>query len=201
MKQPTTGFTLVEVIMTVSLATILMLVITYMIFQIYNFNAYTFAQANEVESARRGVAVWVRDVKEMTFGANGAYPIVVAEPNRLVFYSDIDRDEYIEYVEYLLMSETLYKYSTNPIGNPPIYNPDNPDVVFTLSEYIQNIDQVVPMFRYYDNNGEEILTPQTAITDIRYIEINIIVNIDPIRAPGEFMLKGSATPRNLKDNL
>jgi len=195
------GFTLIETIVIISLSTILMLVITYAIFQMYQFNAYTFAQANEIESARRGVGIWVRDTREMTFGDNGSYPIAIAEPYRLSFYGDVDRDQYVEYVEHVLLGTTMYKYSTNPTGHPPTYSPNNPDITFTLSEHVQNFEQGVPMFRYYNNSGTEILNPQAMITDIRYIEMNIIVNIDPIRSPGEFMLKGSATPRNLKDNL
>lgn len=195
------AFTLIETVVTISLSTILLLVITYIIFQIYSFNAYTFAQANEVETARRGVGGWVRDAREMTFGDNGAYPIAIAKPNRLAFYSDVDHDQFIEYVEYLLEDTNLYKYSTNPVGSPPTYNPTDPDATFILSEFVQNLEQEVSLFRYYDNLGQEILDPQAFISAIRYIDISLIVNIDPLRSPGEFMLKGSATPRNLKDNL
>jgi len=76
-----------------------------------------------------------------------------------------------------------------------------PDSVEILSEYIQNGLQNVPIFNYYDSAGVELVSPATMISDVRYITMHIIVNIDPLRSPGEFMLQGSAAPRNLKDNL
>jgi hypothetical protein len=70
-----------------------------------------------------------------------------------------------------------------------------------MSEYVQNGNQDRVIFQYYNSNGVLIASPQAMISDITYITMNIIVNIDPVRSPGEFMLQGSAAPRNLKTNL
>jgi hypothetical protein len=66
---------------------------------------------------------------------------------------------------------------------------------------VQNLPQGQLTFRYYTDTGTLIANPSAMISDIRYMRINLIVNIDPARSPGEFMLQGSATPRNLKENL
>lgn len=195
------GFTLIEMLVVIALFTILSLAITSAVAQIYKLNSATFEQANEIDYARRGLLTWVRDAREMTYSANGAFPIVRAENHRMGFYSDIDKDLSVEYVEYVLSTTTLYKYTYEATGTPPVYATTTPARTETLSEYIQNTLQNQITFRYYNDAGAVIANPQASISDIRYITMNVIVNIDPARSPGEFMLQGSATPRNLKENL
>lgn len=197
----TTGFTLVEMIMVISINTMLLLVISQSVISLYKNHGYTYAQAEEVESARKSISSWSQDAREMTPAANGSFPIVRVEPNRFGFYSDVDRDNGVEYVEFVLTGTNLYKHIYNPIGYPATYNLTSPDESFLLSVYVQNLTQGVTTFLYYNNTGTVIANPSAMISDIKYIEMSVIVNIDPLRSPGEFMLKGSVTPRNLKDNL
>jgi len=195
------GFTLVEMLMVIAINALLMVAITSTIVFIYQTNSYSFAQANEIEASRRGVGFWVRDAREMTLAATGAYPIAVLENNRMAFYSDIDKDNLVEYVEYSLSTTTLRKRTYNPVGYPPMYSTSTPDSTEIISEFVQNISQGQKVFTYYDTAGVELASPAAMLTDARYISIKIIVNIDPVRSPGEFMLQASAAPRNLKDNL
>jgi type II secretory pathway pseudopilin PulG len=195
------GFTLVEAIVVVALNTVLLLVITSTITQLYKNYGYTFEQSNEIEVARKGLGTWVRDAREMTTGANGAFALVKAGTSTIGFYSDIDKDNSIEYVEYALgTTTTLRKYTYNPTATSS-YSTTTPSSVEIMSEYVQNGNQNRVIFQYYNSNGVLIASPQAMISDVTYITMNIIVNIDPIRSPGEFMLQGSAAPRNLKTNL
>jgi prepilin-type N-terminal cleavage/methylation domain-containing protein len=195
------GFTLTETVVVIALFTILSLAIFEAVTQIYKFYGATLEQSNEIEVARRGLTTWVRDAREMTFAATGAFPLGRVESHRMGFYSDIDKDLSVEYVEYVLSTTTLYKYTYEPVGTPPVYSTTTPTRTEILSQYVQNLPQSQLTFRYYDTNGTLIASPAAMISDIRYIRINIVVNIDPARSPGEFMLQGSATPRNLKENL
>jgi hypothetical protein len=195
------GFTLVEAILVVALNTLLLLVIINTITQLYKNHGYTFEQSNEIEVARKGMGTWVRDAREMTTGANGAFSLVKAGTSTIGFYSDIDKDNSIEYVEYVLgTSTTLRKFTYNPTASST-YSTTTPSSIEIMSEYVQNGRQNVVIFRYYNSNGVLIGSPQAMISDVTYITMNIIVNIDPVRSPGEFMLQGSAAPRNLKTNL
>ncbi|MES2966493.1 MAG: hypothetical protein V4668_01745 [Patescibacteria group bacterium] len=197
-----TGFTLIEALVIVALNTVLLLAITSTVTQLYKNHGYTFEQSNEIEVARKGLGTWVRDAREMTSGANGAFAIAIAGTSTLGFFSDIDKDNSIEYVEYSLgTTTTLRKYTYNPTGYPATYSTTTPTSVEILSEYVQNGRQNIEVFKYYNSNGVLIASPQAMISDITYITMNIIVNIDPLRSPGEFMLQGSAAPRNLKTNL
>lgn len=189
-----------EVIVVTAVSTVLMLVITSSIVSIYRTNGYAIAQAQEIDTARRGLQTWTQDAREMDFAANGAYPVVSAGPYSLSFYADIDPDAVTELIQYELSSTTLYRRVHKASGFPATYDLSNP-AIFTLSEFVQNELEGVQLFRYYNSNGDEILNPNAQLTDIRYIRIELVVNIDPVRSPGEFVLSGSATPRNLKDNL
>lgn len=194
------GLTLVEAVMAVGLYTLLTLAIFDTVLALYRNNAYSFAQADEVNNARRGLFAATQDLREMTFGEDGTFPVVVKEPNRIGFFSDIDRDESVEYVEFLLASSTFYKHTHNATGSPPVYDFSSPDETEILSEFVQNAVNGTSTFFYYDTNNT-LLGTSSLLTDVRYIETQLIINIDPLRSPGEFMLQSSVAPRNLKDNL
>jgi hypothetical protein len=133
----------------------------------------------------------------MTFADDGTFPLAVMDEYEIGFYSDIDRDNSVEYVEYILASTTLTKYVYNATGSPPVYNLGSPDLTYTVSEYVQNDIQNNSIFTYYDVSGNPG-TATTSITDIRYVPVSSIVNIDPVRDPGEYMLRSSASIRNLE---
>lgn len=194
------GLTLVETVVVIALYTIL----TGMIFtaaqSLYQTNNFSAAQAEEVDHARRGMTRLTRDLREMTYAEDGTFPVAAIEDHLIGFYSDIDKDNSVEYVEYELATTTLYKRTYNAVGSPPVYNFSSPDKTETLSLYVQNIDQATSTFFYFDTNNTA-LSSTSLLTDVRYIRAQIIVNINPIHAPGEFMLRSGVAPRNLKDNL
>jgi len=195
------GFSLVEVIIVSTLYTILMLVISYTIMQLYQQNAYTFAQSHEIDLGRRGVMTWMTDARNMSLGADGSYALATLNPYEIAFYADIDKDSSVEYVRYVLEGTTLYKYIHKASGFPAAYNRSTPTETHILSEYVQNQLQATPIFTYYGGDGLPLASPNAMVTDARYVHMMIIVNVDPLRSPGEFKLQGSITPRNLKDNL
>ena len=189
-----------ETIIAIGIYTVLMLAVFSSITSLYRYNAYSIEQSGEVDNARRGITEWNRDAKEMTTAEDGTWPIAVIEPHRLGYYSDTDSDDSVEYIEYTLSGTTLTKNTYNPTGSPAVYNLLVPDTVETLSEYVQNSNQATSTFFYFDNAGNT-LSSASPIIEVRYIQMQIIVNIDPDRNPGEFMLRSSLAPRNLKDNL
>ena len=145
------GLSLVETVIIVALFSILMIVISESVASFYRLNAYTIAQAYQVDAARRGVDLLVRDLREMTFADDGTFPLVSMGTTSVGFFSDIDRDSSVEYVVYRLASTTLMKYVYNATGTPPTYSTSTPAETSTLSEYVQNSLQNVPMFVYYED--------------------------------------------------
>ncbi len=197
LRQKQRGLTFVETILVISLFSILMLVVSNSIISFYKFNSYTISQAYQVNSARRGIELLVRDLREMTYADDGTFPLAEMGEHTVSFYSDIDRDDSVEYIEYELASTTLYKRVYNATGSPPVYDTVTPDETHTISKFVQNNLQGTTTFMYYDGNGSPAVAT-TTITDIAYIEAQVIVNIDAARNPGQFMLRSSAALRNLK---
>ncbi len=195
------GFTLVETIVVITIYTILIIAISTSIFNLYQSNNYTIAQSNEIDSARYGLQTWISDAREMTYADDGTFPIALIEPHRVGFYSDVDSEPSVEYVQYELATTTLYRKVYKATGSPPVYNLVVPYQVDTLSEFVQNLTQATSTFLYIDNNGDLLTGTSTLLTDVRYLEARVIVNIDPLKSPGEFLLRSGVTPRNLKDNL
>ena len=56
------------------------------------------------------------------------------------------------------------------------------------------------IFKYYDTNGALMSSPFSLIA-IRYVQVNLIVNVNPETRPNEFSLRSSAAIRNIKSNL
>jgi type II secretory pathway pseudopilin PulG len=195
------GMTLLEVVIVLSIYMLLMGAVSTSVIYLYQANGYTIAQSYEIDHARRGLQSFIRDVREMTYADDGTFPIAVMEDHRFGFYSDVDRDDSVEYTEYVLATSTITKYVYAATGTPPVYNLVTPVSQEILSEYVQNIIQSLDTFRYYDADGVEVTGAGALLTDVRYIEARIIVNIDPNRSPGEFLLHTGVAPRNLKDNL
>jgi prepilin-type N-terminal cleavage/methylation domain-containing protein len=195
------GMTLVETIVVVSISTILMLAITSSIQYFYQINGYQMAQTSEVTQVRQALKRWLRDVREMTFAADGTYPLALAGEHEIGFYVDIDADPAVEYVRYRIDgSNTLIREEWSPSGFPPVYDlATTSERTFVISEYVHNLTEATTTFRYYDEAGTYITNPNARLSDVRYIEINLIVNVDPGRAPGEFLLRSGVGPRNLRD--
>jgi prepilin-type N-terminal cleavage/methylation domain-containing protein len=195
------GMTFPEMLVSVALFSLLMFVVTNGIQSMYSYNAYTFAQAYQVQNARLGMQAFIRDVREMTFADDGTFPLAVMETDRIGFYSDIDRDDSVEYVVFeYIASTTIAKNIYNATGSPVVYDTSSPDATIILSRYVQNALQATSTFFYYRDDGTAVTDPFD-ITEVRYIEAQIIVNIDPVRDPGQFMLRSSAALRNVKENL
>lgn len=193
--------TLVEAVVAVTIFTLLMLVITASVSNLYRYNAYALAQSHQLDLARRGVEVLTRDLREMIFADNGAFPLVRMEPHVVGFYSDVNGDDRVEYVEYELeATTTLEKRIYAATGGNPAYNLSTPSEVHIVSDYVQNLLQGTSTFIYYMNDGQVTTSPSN-IANVRFIGAQLIVNVDAERNPGEYMLRTGATLRNLKDNL
>lgn len=192
------GFSLVETLVLVAVFTLMVGAISGSVWFFYRTNAYTVEQSAAVSSAGSGVTNMVRDVREATYSEEGAYPIISMAENELVFYSDVGQDNSVERIRYFLDGDILKRELTRPAGDPPSY-PGTPDETAEVAHDVLNISESVPVFTYFDTDGNEIVNVDN-VTDLRFVRVNVIVNVDPQRLPEEFTLRSGALLRNLKDN-
>ncbi len=190
------GMTLIEMLVAISIFSVLMFVVMYTISQLYRSTDYAINQAYEVYEARNGMEQLVRDLREATFADDGTFPLAVIETDLVGFYSDIDRDLSVEYVEYEQTGTNFYKRIYNATNTIPAYDTSSPDVEQLVSDYVQNSTLGTSTFFYYDDSGNPV-TASGNITDVRYIEVQIAINIDPVAQPDNFVLQNGVALRNI----
>ncbi len=193
------GFTFVEMLVTTAILTLISGAIVGSILMLYKGNRFAMEQAIAVENARRGVEQMVRDIREASYSDGGAYPVVSIGSTTIAIYTDLDRDDDVELVRFALATTTFTKRVTNPTGTPATYNEAN-GTVTSLSSHVRNTEQGIPIFEFYDANGIEI-TSYTNVTPVAFVKVSLVVNVNPETLPNEYVLRSSATIRNLKVNL
>lgn len=196
------GFTVIEMLVTLGVFIVAVGMVTSAIVFFYRTNAYTMQQSSAIASARKGVEVAVEDIREATYSDEGIYPVYDMGSTTFYCYSDIDKDDHVERVRFYLTgtaSTTLVKEVTNSGGDPLSY--DGPEATTTteiISEHVRNNDLATKIFIYYDNTGTEI-TDYNKVLDVSFVEIKLIVNVNPNRAPDDFELRSSTALRNYVD--
>jgi len=196
------GMSLIEMIVYIAIFSFVMLALTNVMISFYQANRYTLEQMSQLDSARKGLNAMIFSLREAAYSESGAYPLEVVEANSITFYSDVDNDDTIERVRYFLSGNNFERGIIEPVGIPAIYNPAN-ETVTTIAQYVRNAEQGLDIFSYYGNDtlpGSPMTAP-FIIINIRWIQVKLIVNVNPATMPNEFTLRTSATLRNLKSNL
>lgn len=161
----------------------------------YRTNTYAIQQSSAVTSAQRGVESMVKTMREAAYASDGAYPIVLISPNEFSFYADVDADIAVERVRYYISGTSLMREVTDPSGDPPVYG--TPQSSSIVSETVRNVEQDVSLFQYYDMYGG-LITDYSRIAYVRFVEMNVVVNVDPYKLPNQLVLRSTAALRNLK---
>ena len=135
----------------------------------------------------------------------GAYPIVSADDNDLVFYSDYDNDGDTErlHVYFSDATDTVFMGVTDPSGGFPIQYSAGDDEIFTLAEHIVNTTSD-PIFSYYNKDypGDTVNNPvdtSAPVSEIRLVKIFLKINIDPNNAPDNIQQETFVEMRNLSE--
>lgn len=191
------GFTLAETLVVIAIVGTVGVTLSTVIIQGYRGNAYVFEAASSVDSARRGLFTALQNLREATYGQDGAYPVATAGTSTVTFFADVDQDGPVERVRVYLSGSTLYRGVTNSAGNPPSYT-GQPETVQTVVAYVRN-GTSTPLFTYYNASGSVLASP-VDVSDIAFVTMDIRTDLNPTRAPNVYQLTGSATLRNLRDN-
>lgn len=185
---------LLEAVVWIGIFAFTMVTLSVSIAYFYRINRYIVEAQSAVIAGQQGIDAMVKTLREASYASNGAYPIVSIGQNQITFYSDIKGDLLIEKVNYYLSGTYLYQDTIEPSGNPPSYGIASSTVL--IADYTRNIAQGVNAFTYYDKNGAQIVD-YSKIGDVRFITINLIVDVSPNAQPGQLTLRSSAALRNL----
>jgi prepilin-type N-terminal cleavage/methylation domain-containing protein len=200
-KNKMNGFTLVETLATIFVFGILMLGATTIMRGIFiNSRQQTLAQ-NSIDSVRRVANIFTNELRNSTYGVNGAYPINQAGDTQIIFFTTaIKNDGTVSRVRYFMSGNTLSKGVTHPSGSPLAYTTETVTVLIT-NMYLNGS----PLFYYYDGNytgSSSALTQNVNINQVKYIKMSIIALEDSVRSStNTFTVNAGVAIRNLKTNL
>lgn len=189
------GFTLIETLVWITVATAAMGAIVISLISFYRANTYTIEQAQAVSSARRSLEKVIATMREAAYASDGSYPVVAMGTSSVTFYADIDDDPLVERVRYFVSGTQLQRGVVEPSGTPVSYA--GAETVTVVTDNIRNIEQGLDAFTYYDDNGD-VIVDFNDVAALRFIEMNTIVNVSPDRLPNELTIRSSATLRNLQ---
>ncbi len=188
------GFTLIETMIWIAVFTMIMIAIIGTLIYFYRTDRYALEQASAIASGQRGIDEMVRTMRQASYSASGAYPIISFGPDEFTFYSNANSNASIEEVSYYISGSSLYEDVINPSGNPPVYTAAS--TTYDVSDYVRNIAQNVGAFSYYDASGN-LITDYSKIGDVRYVTANLIIDVNPADQPGQLTIRSSAALRNI----
>ena len=186
------GFSLIEVLISVLIASVLMMVVNRFIIESYRSITFVSEQEEAIEQARDAIDIMITEIRSANSSEQGAYALLVTGEQNFIYYSDIDADGETEQVRYFLEESELKKVVTEP-GMLMDYS--GAGSTSTIANYMNTQEEVI--FTYYDSSYSEVST----INDIRLVNIQLKINVTPEIAPNDYWARTDVHLRNLKDNL
>lgn len=197
------GFTLTELLVTISIITIIGLMIGTLGRDIFWSNYLIQKKLVAESDAKLAIKKIVNELRVVETSNIGTYPIQSVSSTTITFFTDLDRDGLREKVRYFLDGNILKKGIIKPTGVPFSYPLANEAISVVATNIIQDNYRI---FEYYDQfyDGSASSSPLTEpieIEKIRLIKIKLIIETDSATLSSPLEMESSVTLRNLKNNL
>ena len=196
------GFTLVELLFFVGIFVMIYIAVSAMGTNIFIFNSTTSGSYQATQNSQAILKVILKELREASPGANGAYPLVNTGSTTLSFFSDVDNDGVTEQITYTLIGTNLYRAVIKATGSPPSYLVANQSTTTLITNVVNG--NSVPSFLYFDTYYTGTSTPLAQPVNpsaVKLIQVNQRIDIDPNRSPLPIIFSVQANIRNLKTNL
>lgn len=197
-RQSLQGMSLVELIVAMSILTMVMGGMSLFFSRIWQTQAFTLQTGQASFMASRGVEGIVDLIRNARTGADGSFPVATATAAEFTFFADTDHDDTIERVHIFYDTASTpktIKYGiTEPTtATPPTY-PASDGTVYTLANYVVN-GASDPVFTYYDSANSQ-LSATPIVSTVRMVNVSILVNTGSGNI-GDIVLSSYASLRNL----
>jgi prepilin-type N-terminal cleavage/methylation domain-containing protein len=194
------GFSFIEVIIVVAIASSIVLVVGNLSSNTDVLNNLVSRELQSKSDISQTLQIMTSEIRSAGPSASGAFALESAATSSFVFYSDIDKSGSVKRVRYFFTSSTIYKGTTAPTGIPAIY-PTSTEVVVNVVDNV-NLSASSSLFTYYDSayTGTQGAMSSTAIQNIRLVNIAFGATIQPQQAPGPQYFSAMVAIRNLRSN-
>jgi len=197
------GMTLIEMMVAIAIFTLGIAGFTLLFSKTWQTNSYTLEMGQSTMVVSQGVNTMVDYIRRSRQGDDGSYPVVSADDNDLVLYSDYNKDGVTERLHFYKSGQSVLMGVTNPTNTMPKTYPAGDQKVVAIAGHIVN-NSSTPFFYYYDNSysggtGQNPLDTPATVSDIRLVKVYLQININPNRAPDNIQMQSFAELRNLND--
>lgn len=195
------GMSLVEMIVAIGIFSMGMLGFTLLFVNSWSQNKYTIEMGQTAMAVSQGVNEMARYIRETRQADNGSYPVVSANDNDVVFYGDYDRDGVTERIHIYKSGTDIILGIREPSGGFPVTYASGDGTTRVIAQRIVNTGSQ-PIFYYYGSDypvNNVPLNPAT-VPNIRLVQIDLYMNIDPNHAPDNVSIQTFTEMRNLNDH-
>ncbi|MBI4743964.1 MAG: hypothetical protein HY776_03975 [Actinobacteria bacterium] len=203
LKKDQRGLTFVEFLL-VSALLLFLMAGTYNLLYFGQKNWKKISEENEAEQyARLAVSGLVRELREAQKPSDTLSVVEIANKNEIEFYADINSNLGPERIHYLIdNNQRLVRRILNPSnGEYPWEYSGSEGNEQIVARYVRN-DNAQPIFRYYNNNTQELTSVPLSQTDrsgIRTVNIRLLIDVVLGQAPPQYEVESEVRLRNLRD--
>lgn len=201
MKTMRQGFSLIEILVVVAIASAIVLVASNLNSNVSVLNSLVSQQLQSKSDITQTLQIVTTDIRSASASANGGYPIESAATSSFVFYSDPDGDGLAERIRYFLASSSIYRGITQPTGTPAVYVTSTETVTNMFDNII--LSSTTPLFSYYDASyagSQPAMTSTVDVSPIRMVGIAFSADVQPMQSPGPQFFSTLIAIRNLRSN-
>ena len=193
------GFTFVETIMAMFIGSVVVssgFVVQKLVTQNYT---ESFEEVRQIDEVGMVVRRWVNELREIRDGEDGAYPLLKADDNEIIFFSDVDNDRKTERLRYFLEGSALKRGLIQPTGDPARYELAQ-EVVTVVSDKM--VADTTPLFTYYNRDypGDMVNNPipmASRLLSTRAVRLTVKVGLSKDFAVPDLKWESLVQLRNL----
>ena len=183
------GFSLLELIVAISIMIVIAIIGARFVVNAFKDTTYEQEQATATSVARKALDTMSVEIRGANSSAKGDYLLNLIGKEQLIFFSDVDKDDVVEKVNYYADGTDIKRVVYAPDSNN---NYTVPEGTTTIALYLNNNEEDI--FKFYSGNSTS--TETTLINKVRMIQIVLKINVTPWRAPGDYYIVSNIKLRN-----
>jgi hypothetical protein len=192
------GMTLVEAIMAIGVLVAGMGIFTLLFVRSWEMHRFAFDEADAQFVASQGLSRMVDTIRNARRGDNGAFPLVSASENEMIFYGDADDDSDVERIRFALSGASIVQEIRNPTDDIPPSYASGYESSTEIASHLVDTD-THPVFTYYDDANNE-LSGVFSVSSMKMVKVVISVDTNPNRPPEAITMESYAAIRNLNEH-
>lgn len=197
------GFTLVEVLVAMSIFTAVIIGVTSFTIQYLKNTTLSVEEIQQINIVQQAHTRILKELREARIGDDGSWPLVLCNDTDITFFSDTTGDGRSDKIRYFVDGTTLKREVIEPTTVPVSYPAGN-ETVTILSEYLDLSGG--PIFTYYDGNWPQDtvnnpISGTDRLTRSRFIRVTIGINQTENFAAEPYIISSAVSIRSLKNNL